>query len=237
MAKSGGEMQRAPDWMGAGRRRLLSVTLVLTLVSLLFALVPQIDIAVSRLFYDPALGFVERERASLEAVRLINRIATWTIVLGSIALLVLKAVAPGQALPAARKMLFVIAAFAIGPGLIVNVILKDFWGRARPREIVEFGGTASFSRAWWIGRECHLNCSFVSGEAAAAFCLVALAFVVNERWKAFTAVAAIAFAAAVSFARVAAGAHFISDILIAWLLTLLVLIALQRALLRDPPVP
>jgi len=229
-------MRISPVWAEARRRPLLSVALLLAAVSLVFVLAPQLDIVVSRLFYDPALGFIERQSASLEAVRLISRLATWTVVLGSLALLGLKVLAPrSRALPAARKMLFLIAAFAIGPGLIVNVILKDYWGRARPREILEFGGTADFSPAWWIGRECHLNCSFVSGEAAAAFCLLALAFVVNDRWKAFTACSAIAFATVVSFARVAAGAHFISDVLIGWLLILLVLIVLRRALLRDSP--
>ena len=225
-------MQRAPAWVEAGRRPMLSVTLLLALVSLVFALAPQFDIAVSRLFYDPASGFVERHAASLEVVRLVNRIATWTTVLGAITLLGMKMLAPDRpALPSARKMLFVLAAFAIGPGLIVNVILKDYWGRARPREILEFGGTASFSPAWWIGGECHLNCSFASGEASAAFCLIALAFVVDDRWKVFTAIAAVAFATLVSFARVAAGAHFLSDVLIGWLLTLLILIVLQRAVL------
>lgn len=229
-------MQRASVLVEARQRPLLSVALLLALVSLFFALAPQLDIAVSRLFYDPALGFIERHRGSLEAVRLVNRIAMWTVVLGALALLALKVLMPDRpALPPPRKMLFVLAAFMIGPGLIVNVILKGYWGRARPREILEFGGTASFSPAWWIGGECHLNCSFVSGEAAAAFCLLALAFVVADRWKAFTAVTAVAFATAVSFARIAAGAHFLSDVLIGWLLTLLVLIVLQRALLRHAP--
>jgi membrane-associated PAP2 superfamily phosphatase len=229
-------MQGASVLVEARQRPLLTVAVLLALVSLFFALAPQLDIAVSRLFYDPASGFVEVHRASLEAVRLVNRIAMWTVVLGAFALLALKGLVPDLlALPPSRKMLFVLAAFMIGPGLIVNVILKDYWGRARPREILEFGGTASFSPAWWIGGECHLNCSFVSGEAAAAFCLLALAFVVADRWKAFTAFTAVAFATAVSFARIAAGAHFLSDVLIGWLLTLLVLIALQRVLLRHPP--
>jgi len=220
----------------AQRRPLVLVLVLLALVSLGFVLFPKLDLAFSGLFYESATGFFQRHAEAVETVRSAGRIATWVFVIAVASLLPIKVLFPrSRLLMAPRKILFVLIAFALGPGLIVNLILKDFWGRARPREILEFGGEATFSPAWWISSECHLNCSFVSGEAASAFCLVALAFVVSEKWRSVTAIATIAFAAAVSFARIAAGAHFLSDVLIAWLVVLLVLIALQRIILKGLP--
>lgn len=221
----------------AQRRPLVLVLVLLALVSLVFIVFPKLDLAFSGLFYESTTGFFQRHIKAVETVRAAGWLATWGVVIAVAAMLPIKVLFPkNRPLMAPRKIVFVLAAFALGPGLIVNVILKDFWGRARPREILEFGGDATFSPAWWISGECHLNCSFVSGEAASAFCLVALAFVVSEKWKSVVAIAVIAFAAAVSFARIAAGAHFLSDVLIAWLVVLFVLIALQRVILnRLPP--
>ena len=113
---------------------------------------------------------------------------------------------------------------------------KTFWGRARPNALLEFGGDATFSPAWWVSDQCERNCSFVSGEAASAFWLVTLVFLVRRELRPAAAAATLVFAAAVSFTRIAVGAHFLSDVLVAWLMTLCVMIALARLLLtRLPP--
>jgi lipid A 4'-phosphatase len=39
---------------------------------------------------------------------------------------------------------FSLLCVAIGPGLIINVALKDHWGRPRPRQIIEFGGKLEY---------------------------------------------------------------------------------------------
>ncbi len=70
---------------------------------------------------------------------------------------------------AQARWCFLIAVLAIGPGLVANVMLKDNWGRARPRQVVEFGGTKHFTPPLVPARECARNCSFVSGEASSAF--------------------------------------------------------------------
>jgi lipid A 4'-phosphatase len=134
-----------------------------------------------------------------------------------------------------RATLFVLATFALGPGLIVNGILKEHWGRARPKTLLEFGGDATFSPVWWISDQCARNCSFVSGEAAGAFCLVTLVFLVRKERQPAMAIFTLSFAAVVSLTRIAVGAHFLSDVLIAWLLTLCVMIVLDRLILKGLP--
>ena len=66
--------------------------------------------------------------------------------------LLLAIVAASQRRPVAgldaKAWLFLFLGLLVGPGLVVNGILKDHWGRARPAEIIEFGGTAHFSPAF-----------------------------------------------------------------------------------------
>ncbi|MEI9804295.1 MAG: hypothetical protein WDN48_07260 [Pseudolabrys sp.] len=62
---------------------------------------------------------------------------------------------------------------ALGPGLAVNVLLKDHWGRPRPIDVTQFGGMDKFV-PWWDPRgACPNNCSFVSGDVAGAFWTIA----------------------------------------------------------------
>lgn len=228
---------RLRDLLQLGFNHPLLVTLALLVaVSLVFLAAPGIDTAISAVFYDLTIGFSERRSPVYAFIREAGRIATWVLGLALAAPLLIKVLAPdSRLLTAPRISLFGLGALAIGPGLVVNGILKEFWGRARPRELVEFGGDGAFSSVWVISDQCERNCSFVSGEASSAFWLVALAFVVPASWRTGTLVVTLPLAAAVSYTRLAVGAHFLSDILIAWLLTLLVLIAMQKLVLGGLP--
>lgn len=217
-------------------RQLCGALGALALVSLLFLLAPRLDLAVSRLFYDSANGFLHERYAFVEAIREAGRLVEILLAIAVTVPLAVKVVLPARPLLIRpRTTLFVLASYVIGVGMIVNGILKEYWGRARPREIVEFGGEATFSPVWWISDQCQGNCSFVSGEGAAAFWLVALVFVAPKRWRAATAAATLAFATVVSFARIAMGGHFLSDVLISWVLMLLVMILLGRVILHGLP--
>jgi lipid A 4'-phosphatase len=107
----------------------------------------------------------------------------------------------------------------IGPGLIVNSTLKENFGRARPRDVMEFGGSKQFTPAFVICHECNKNCSFSSGDAAGGFFAITLAFALSRRRVVF--VAALLFGAAISLARIAAGAHFFSDTVVSFFVVLI----------------
>ena len=68
-----------------------------------------------------------------------------------------------------KALVFIVAATALGPGLIANTVLKDNWGRARPYQTDSFGGTRQFTPAPLPAAQCERNCAFVSGHAALAF--------------------------------------------------------------------
>jgi lipid A 4'-phosphatase len=114
-----------------------------------------------------------------------------------------------------RKAAFIILFIALGPGLTVNIVLKEQVGRARPREIVEFGGSHQFTQFWQPG-EAGTNSSFPSGHAAIAFAVMAPWFVLRDeelKTAAGFLAAGLLFGVLVGIARILQGGHFASDIL------------------------
>lgn len=180
---------------------------------------PAPDLAVSSWFYAPGSGF---PLAGLPLFQFVMR-ALPDLAIGATILAVvlgLAAWASGRVWAGItpRIALFLGSSLAIGPGLLVNTLLKDHWGRARPHQILDFGGTAHFSPAVLISDQCARNCAFPSGHAALGFWLVAFAAVVPDRWKMPTYSAALTIGLLVGAMRIAQGAHFLSDVIAAALL-------------------
>jgi lipid A 4'-phosphatase len=130
-----------------------------------------------------------------------------------------------------RRVAYLFAVLILGAGLIVNVALKDNFGRARPRDIVEFGGSKVFTPAFVPSDQCRKNCSFSSGEGAAGFFALALALALSGKRRVF--VAAMAIGALVSLARIAAGAHFLSDTVVSFFVMLVIADVLRHYMI--PP--
>jgi lipid A 4'-phosphatase len=220
----------APD-AGPLYPAMLLCALALAVASALFVLAPGIDLAISALFYAPGTGFVGT-RGPVVVIRNIGIAITWVVCIG-LAVVALwwrlkpEAVARWPSAHPWADWLFVTAAMALGPGALVNLVFKPIWGRARPRQVIEFGGKQIFTPAWTITDQCSWGCSFVSGEAAASAFIVAFAFIAPPRWRVPALIAGVLVTLAVSFARVAAGGHFLSDVVIAWLLILLLLLILH----------
>lgn len=126
------------------------------------------------------------------------------------------------------RLLFVLLTFGLGAGLLADAVLKQNWNRARPKDLIEFGGTATYTPAAVIADQCDGNCAFVSGDAAFAFSLGAFGLVALRR-RALWIGASLALGALVSLQRVLQGAHFVSDTLFAGLAVWLVMLALLPA--------
>lgn len=113
-----------------------------------------------------------------------------------------------------RKVLvFLILSGLIGPGLITNALLKEYWGRPRPRELVEFGGRSEFEPVLSYDGASE-GLSFPCGHATMGFFFFALYFLLRRHrpFQAATAAfAALAFGGLLVVARMAQGAHFFSD--------------------------
>lgn len=135
--------------------------------------------------------------------------------------------------PWRRRGIFLVLLLALGPGLMVNAEFKDHWGRPRPRDITEFGGTKQFHQPWQpdingTGR------SFPCGHGSAAFYLMAPFFIYRRtkpaiagRWLA----GGLVFGLLMSYARIAQGGHFLSDVFWAWGMVYLTALLLSALLL------
>jgi membrane-associated PAP2 superfamily phosphatase len=111
--------------------------------------------------------------------------------------------------------LFLAATLALGPGLLVNGIFKPNWGRPRPHQTVEFGGKQAFVAVWGMGTSRYSK-SFPSGHASMGFYLMAPAFLLYRRRRAWAfafLLLGLAAGLALGIARIAQGAHFPSDVL------------------------
>ena len=210
-------------------RWILVVMALIALTLALFALWPGVDLFVAHAFYDRG-GFAGHD--GLERFgRDVFRVAPFVVLAAYIALYALRRA--GVAVvwaPTGLGVIFVIATLAIGPGLIVNLGLKDHSHRPRPVHVVEFGGQDEF-RPWdRFDGACRKNCSFVSGEAASGFWMVAPALLAPPPWRAPAVVGALVFGAAASALRLAFGGHFLSDVLLGGLIALLVVVVARRLL-------
>ncbi|MEO1380083.1 MAG: phosphatase PAP2 family protein [Pseudomonadota bacterium] len=99
----------------------------------------------------------------------------------------------------------------IWPLLIVNGVLKAFWGRPRPWQSEPFGGTSPFIEAGRISEHCAANCSFVSGEAASAGWLALLVFIFPPALRPLAAMILIPASIFMAGLRIGFGAHYTSD--------------------------
>jgi lipid A 4'-phosphatase len=195
------------------------------IVGLIFGIWPELDIKLASLFFDPARGGFWRSydplylRARDGAVWLITLVALPAVVAP-----IVKLVRPQRSLPIpGRAVLLMLIPLALAPGVLANLGLKEHWGRPRPIDIAEFGGDEHF-RAWWDPRgDCPKNCSFIAGEPAGAFWTLAPAAVLPPPWRALGYAAALVFGSSVGLQRMAAGAHFFSDVVFAGVFTFLVI--------------
>jgi lipid A 4'-phosphatase len=115
---------------------------------------------------------------------------------------------------------FVVLAGVLGPGMVVNWGFKENWQRARPYQVENFGGTQKFSRATVISDQCNNNCSFVSGHVSCGVFLITLGLVHRRRQRRWAA-AGVLSGLVIGFARMADVAHWLSDVLWAFPITLL----------------
>jgi lipid A 4'-phosphatase len=201
-------------------RIILGSFLVFSLLAVAF---PQMDLWASHLFFDG--HFFLRDQWWQKLLQGGLRY----FLIGSMAVVVVlylrnKFLKRSPCLVDGRKVAYLLLVIIVGAGLIVNEGFKNNFGRARPRDVAEFGGTKVFTPAFVLSQQCSTNCSFSSGDAAGAFFSLSLVMAFRRRrgWM----IGAMALGAIVSFGRVSAGAHFFSDTVVSFFVMLLMADAL-----------
>jgi lipid A 4'-phosphatase len=220
--------------MSPDARRVSLYIAALGTAAALFLLAPGIDLWASGLFYRTGDGFF---LANLGIVRALYRAVPWIVrveVVG-VPLLLLLGWWRGRDIVGIglRQGIFVLLVLALGPGLAVNTVLKDHWGRARPSQVVEYGGSQAFTAAPLPANACDKNCSFASGHASVGFALIAFSFLTTDRRRRRAiGVGAVAAGAVIGLARMIQGAHFLSDVVFAGFIVCAIAWLLDQALLE-----
>ena len=199
-------------------RRSQIILASFVILSLLLTAFPGVDLVVSKIFFHG--GFQQTQWWQ----RLLHEGVGWFI---GVSLLLVVALYAWNRLAKknlcrvdGKRVVYLFLVLIIGAGLIVNVAFKDHFGRARPRDVAEFGGSKVFTPPFVMSNECTTNCSFSSGDGAAGFFSLALALALSRKRWLFAA--ALAIGVLVSYARISAGAHFFSDTVVSFFVMLIV---------------
>lgn len=196
------------------------------------AIRPRFDLDVARTFYVGTEHFIGNTR-----IGVIVRYTAWIFPFALFFAMVLAAVA-GKAgvadrwAPGSGSLAFAALSLALGPGLLVHAMLKEVSHRPRPYSVTEFGGRETFRPFYRFDGACRHNCSFPSGETAAATWTLAPASLVPPPWRALALAGAVVFAGGTGLLRMAFGGHFLSDVCGAALITILVILLARASLLR-----
>ncbi|MDR3448789.1 MAG: phosphatase PAP2 family protein [Alphaproteobacteria bacterium] len=193
---------------------------------------PRLDLLASGFFYRAGQGFFLADNPVLVALHELAyvgpRLLAVAFLLCAVAALLRR---KNIVTLDAKAWLFLLLALIIGPGLVANVALKDHWGRARPHEIVEFGGTQTFTPALEPHFErAKSNGSFPCGDGSFGFFLPAFGFVVSPRRARRAFWVGMGSGFVLSLVRVMQGGHFFSDCVYAAFFMLLTTTALYAAM-------
>jgi lipid A 4'-phosphatase len=214
------------DWI------LLALLAVLALVATIPFWTTGLDVAVAGTFYDPATPdapWPAGERSPWRWLYAADSTLTAGMALVPLGLILFAR----RSRRARRVAAFLFLSAALGPGLVVNTILKENWQRPRPRQLEVFGGDWAYVPPWAIG-PAEDSASFPSGHVAIAAVYIAYALMFRRdrpRLAAACLVASLALTSAMGCARIVAGAHFLSDVLWAVILTTAVTWLMDRWLL------
>jgi len=225
-----------PGGRSLARTSFIILAALGVLTGVIFAVDPSLDLQVATFFLNMAAQpeFRRFDRI-VEIVRLIGPLVIIGAIVPAIAAVVMRIFWPMRPTPmSTRAALFLIASLALGPGLLVNAVLKEGWARPRPGMVTQFGGDYTFM-PWWDPRgTCDSNCSFVSGETSSAVWMTAPALLAPPPWRYAALGVAGLYGAAFAAIRMLAGGHFLSDVIFAAIFTGLVIWTVHGFLYRWP---
>ncbi len=205
-----------------------------TMLFVVFALWPKLDLVVSAWFYAGEGQFPARQWAWVRVIYDHPKAAQW-VVIAALLVFTLGRFLPGRlyvARPWRRRCFTLLLAAALGVGWLVHDVVKEVFNRPRPQQVTELGGSYAFVPAFRAGEQCRDCVSFVSGHAAGGYVYMAWGLLgtpaVRRRWFRI----GLAAGSLLGAVRILQGGHFLSDVLFAAALMWLCCWLLRETLLR-----
>jgi len=191
------------------------------LLSVFLAIGPTLDIFISNLFY------YEKNQFVIQAYHYVSlffrKIVLSFILIYILVLPIFSFLAPIKQIYydyyfKIKDIFYIWSLTILSLVVFINLIFKNMWGRARPNDILELGGTNLFSPWYQISKQCSLNCSFVSGDAAVGFSLIVFYFLIKKEIYLWLA---LFFGLVIGTIRIMEGGHFFSDVIFSCLFVFL----------------
>ncbi len=192
--------------------QLTSILIVFFVLVIFITIGPEIDVYISSLFYNGNKQFLVQGDYIVSI--LFRKILLPLLLIYIFVLPLISRFLTIQKLYfnyrfALSEIIFIWFSGAFTMLLVVNIILKDMWGRARPNDISYFDGIYDFTPWYKISNSCASNCSFVSGDAAVGFLLIIFYFITKKNVYLYLG---LITGSCLGFIRIVAGGHFFSDI-------------------------
>ncbi len=135
--------------------------------------------------------------------------------------------------------LYLILTLALGAGFITHTLLKDNWGRPRPRQVIEFGGIQEFRPLWKPNffHQPEPSKAFPCGHCTMGFFFFTFIFL-GRRFKkpllwASGLFLSLFLGIGIGLSRIAQGGHFFSDVLFSALIMWLTAAAMDWLLYEE----
>lgn len=207
------------------------------LVLLITPFTPFIDMAIENYFYNVS----EQQFISNNFTSFLfdyGVMPGWIVAIGALLLLIFSFITQRYK-EWRRPALFLVLTLAIASGVIVHALLKDHWGRPRPKQTIEFGGIQQF-RPYYSPNFFHQpepSKSFPCGHCSMGFYFFAL-YVLgkrlnNKRMAYIGLFIAISLGVLLSIGRMMQGGHYFSDTVLAALILWLTALILDWAISNE----
>ena len=206
------------------KRIFFSKDIYIPALALLFLSLPfyfwNIDIRVSEWFYVGTAKYRHHwALAHKWPWEMLYNYGTWpAIALSIFALLVfISSLFYKKNLKYRKAAIYLVAVMLIGPGLIVDVAFKGNFGRPRPTDIIEFGGTQQYHQLLKPNWGVNNDKSFPCGHCSCAFYFFAFYFLFKgnrRKWLPYAGLGVgVGYGILMGTARIVQGGHFISDVI------------------------
>jgi lipid A 4'-phosphatase len=216
---------------------LVAIT-VLTLLTFILFTATDWDLEAARFFFHPdnlQNPWADEDLFIWKFFYRLVPILTIVIAVAALGALIYGSLAKGKS-KLKLYSVFVILSVLLGPGLVVNAAFKDHWGRPRPRQVKEFNGRYEYKQFWQKGLS-GKGKSFPCGHSSLVFSLFAFWFIWRRKKRFYaylSLIGALTIGSLAGVGRMAAGGHFLSDVIFSAIMPFAVCWLLYYFVLKIP---